>query len=144
MRCKFNTREKHRYICFLMKNFKSIQYHDQASMLSKVNYQTNTSTYVFLQFSCKQKVPKTRTKSLFKSRYPETNNTRNFLMEIFKSIAFQNQASIFKTLYGRPTLLKNINTIIMIPDQQHWPTIEHEFLVPRKTRKDETIFFSPS
>ncbi len=49
--------EKSTGICFLMKNFKSIQYHDQASLLSKVNYQTNTSPYVSYNSVANKKYP---------------------------------------------------------------------------------------
>ncbi len=134
---------KAQVFAFLWKTSKASNiYHDQASLLSKVNYQTNTSTYASYSSIANKKYPIPGATVCSKVATQRPNNTGNFLMEIFKSIAslYQDQASMFKSLYGRPTLLKKINTVSMIPDQQHWPTIEHVFLVPRKTRKDETIF----
>jgi hypothetical protein len=91
-------------------------------MLSKVNYQTNTSLYVSYNSVASKKYPippGPRVRSKVDTQRPTTLEI--FLMEIFKSIAslYQDQASMFKSLYGRPTLLKKINTVIMIPDQQH-------------------------
>jgi hypothetical protein len=68
-----------------MKNFKSIQYHDQASLLSKINYQTNTSTPVSYNSVANKKYPIPGPRVCSKVDTPRPTTLEIFLQKFSKA-----------------------------------------------------------